>query len=310
MATIIKTWLVIGSLENWETAFAQPIPIWGLKERFANIFQFLSKGDQIAIYVISPVKGIVGFASVKDKYIDYETPIWNEEKDRGKVIWPLRFRLSDLRVLPRQYWEGKKDSGLPTSIDITDFPIFWQKGFHELTDSQAAKIFERARKSWGEEFSRFVVKEPTPKYQIETPKEVTEMGVSLHKKIQESLVEIGRLQFYYPETEFLLPLEAEHKRMDVVWKRELTGVPTFAFEVELSGGLEKAITKLRIAFNKWNSQPRLVIPETQFKSVENLIAREQNPFQRDFRYYQPEIIENLLSKKQDLRSFEQKYGIY
>jgi hypothetical protein len=204
----------------------------------------------------------------------------------------------------------REDFSGESDIDITDFSIFWRKGFHELTSSQTVKIFERARKNWSEEFFVPLVKEFAIDYLVEQKKKVAEPGVLLHRKIQESLVEIGRLQFYYPELEFLLPLETEHKKVDVVWKRELSGVPTFAFEVELSGGLEKAITKLRLAFNKWNSQPRLIIPESQFKSVDNLAVREQTSFQRNFRYYDPEIIENLLSRKQDLRSFEQKYGIY
>ena len=160
MTTIIKTWLVIGSLENWETAFGQPIPLWGLRETYRNIFQLLSRGDQVAVYVKTPVKGVVGFASVKDKYVDQDTPIWNEEKGKGKVIWPLRFRLSDLRVLPRQYWQGKREVGLPRPIDITDFSIFWQRGFHELTETQAATVFERAKKNWGEEFFISLLKEP------------------------------------------------------------------------------------------------------------------------------------------------------
>jgi hypothetical protein len=33
----------------------------------------------------------------------------------------------------------------------------------------------------------------------------------------------------------------------VVWKRELDGVPTFAFEVEMSGNIEKAISRLKLA---------------------------------------------------------------
>ena len=81
MTTPIRTWLVKGSLENWETAFSQPIPLWGLIEKYQKTFQYLSRGDQIAIYVKAPVKGVVGFGTVKDTYIDRDTFIWNEEKD-------------------------------------------------------------------------------------------------------------------------------------------------------------------------------------------------------------------------------------
>ena len=164
---MVRTWLVIGSSEHWETAFAQPIPLWGLRESFLKSFQILSRGDKIAIYIITPIKGVIGFGSIKDKYIDRETLIWNEEKARGEVIWPLRFRISDIQALPRQYWKAKKGSNLPAPVDITDFPIFWQKGFHQLSDSQAAKVFERARGSWGDEIFRSEVRERVAEYGAE-----------------------------------------------------------------------------------------------------------------------------------------------
>ena len=310
MSAAIKTWLVIGSLENWDTAFAQPIPLWGLRESYSNSFQLLSKGDLIVVYVVSPIKGVVGFANVKDKYIDRGSLIWPDEKRQKKVIWPLRFRLSDINVIPRSYWQGGTGTGFPKPIDIADFQIFWQKGFHALSDEQSVKIFSRVQQNWGQNYSALTVQETIPQHITEPIKIPGEAPLSPHRKIQQSIVEIGRLQFYYPEMEFQLPIEDEHKRLDVVWKRELAGVPTFVFEVELSGGIEKAITKLRLAFTKWNSQPRLVVPETFHKSVDGLIAHEQIQFRSNLRYYDPAIIDNLLAKKQDLRSFEEKYGIY
>jgi len=310
MCAAIKTWLVIGSLENWDTAFAQPIPLWGLRESYLHSFQLLSKGDLIVVYVISPIRGVVGFANVKDTYIDRENLIWPDEKRQKRVIWPLRFRLSDLNLIPRRYWQGEAGTGFQGPIDIRDFPIFWQKGFHELTEELATKLFLRAQQNWGHSYLSWTVQKTEP-HNINGQIEVPDVKpLSPHREIQQNIVEIGRLQFYYPEMEFQLPIEDEHKRLDVVWKRELAGVPTFAFEVELSGGVEKAITKLRLAFTKWNSQPRLVVPETLHKSVEALIAHEQTQFRNNFRYYEPGIINKLLTKKQDLRSFEEKCGMY
>ncbi len=307
---IPKMWLVIGPVEHWDTAFDEPIPVWGLKEVYINTFQFLSRGDQIAIYATSPIKGIVGLASVKDKYVDQDTLIWKEEKEKGRVIWPLRFRLSDMRILPKQFWTRKEGTVSPGPVDIRDFQMFWQRGFQELTETQAAIVFERTREKWGKDLLLAPIKESSDEYGSEEKGKMVESKVPSHRKIQEDIADIGRLQFYYPELEFVLPLESENKRMDVVWKRELSGVPTFAFEIELSGGIEKAITKLRLAYTKWNSQPRLVIPEPEHRSVENLVSREQKYFQNNFRYYDPSVIQHLLLKKQDLRSFEERYGIY
>jgi hypothetical protein len=132
-----------------------------------------------------------------------------------------------------------------------------------------------------------------------------------HRTIQESLVEIGRLQNYFAEVEFPLPLmEREQRRLDVVWKRELAGSPTLAFEVELSGAIERAFVKLKIAFNRWNSQVRVIAPASQHRRVQGLLASEQPHFREQFRIYEPDTVVALLTKKRDLREFEHQIGLY
>ena len=306
----MKSWLVIGTLENWETSFAQPIPLWGLKVVHKNAFVDLSVGDILFFYVKNPVKGIIGFGTVKDKYIDHKTLIWREEKDTRQVIWPLRFRIGIIQLLPRQGWTSKFYEARP--ISILDFGLILQRGFLQLSSDHQEEIFRRIKKGWEDEWSAgLVMREEVPRYGITPEQEILkEKPTNLHKQLQLEIIEIGKLQDYYAEAEFSLPLEDQHKRIDVVWKRELTGSPTFAFEVELSGATERAITKLRLAFNQWNSQTRLIVPASEYRSVRNLVDRENVSFKNSFRNYDPEIIEKLLSKKRDLRTFEQEYGIY
>jgi len=306
----LKSWLVIGSLENWETAFAQPIPLWGLKEIYKNAFVDLSIGDMLFFYVKNPVKGIIGFGTTKDKYIDHKALIWKEEKDTRQVIWPLRFRIGIIQLLPRQGWTSKFYEARP--ISILDFGLTLQRGFQELTSNHQEEIFRRTKDAWRDEWTaRLGTKEEVPGYEITPGQEILkEKSANLHKQLQLDIIEIGKLQDYYAEVEFPLPLEDQHKRIDVVWKRELTGSPTFAFEVELSGATERALIKLRLAFNQWNSQTRLIVPTSEYRSVRNLVDRENVSFKNSFRNYDPEIIEKLLSKKRDLRTFEQEYGIY
>lgn len=105
-------------------------------------------------------------------------------------------------------------------------------------------------------------------------------------------------------------MEREQRRLDVVWKRELAGSPTLAFEVELSGGIERAVAKLRIAFNRWNSQPRIVAPADSHHRVRGLLGSEESRFRDQFRIYEPGTVAALLTKKRDLREFERQIGLY
>lgn len=79
--------------------------------------------------------------------------------------------------------------------------------------------------------------------------------------------------------------------------RELAGSPTLAFEVELSGAIERAVVKLKIAFHRWNSQPRVIAPAEQHHRVQGLLAAEEPRFREQFRIYEPETVATLLAKK-------------
>jgi hypothetical protein len=72
----IQNGLVIGVPEHWETDLMEPVPVWGLKERYQTEFRVLHNGDIIWIYATAPVRGVVGVGMVKDKYIDYNEIVW------------------------------------------------------------------------------------------------------------------------------------------------------------------------------------------------------------------------------------------
>ena len=136
------------------------------------------------------------------------------------------------------------------------------------------------------------------------------MAIS-HRELQDQIAEIGKLQFYHTELEYPIDLVGEKKNLDVVWKREIDGVPTFAFEVELSGMLEKAVGRLKFAFRKWNSRPRIIIPTKFVKKIHNLLViTEDKQFSQEFKIYEPKQLIELLDKKRELKTTEQNLEIY
>src|SRR5215813_5373415 len=120
----MNNWLVIGSVQNWETALSQPVPIWGLRPAHKVAFDSLQAGDTVWFYATTPVRGVIGLGLVKDTYVDMNNPIWDDERKQKKVIWPHRFRIQVLKVVESQHWNQR--------IDITDFRLFWQNGFQQL----------------------------------------------------------------------------------------------------------------------------------------------------------------------------------
>lgn len=302
-----RTWLVMGKKENWETALAQPLPIWGLKDRYLGEFSSLNKGDYLIFYVVSPIKGIIGLGSVKDKYIDRQNLIWEEEKRKKKVIWPLRFRIEVNHLLPHHLWSNKSTSLSP--IVISDLNLIWRIGFQELLSEYANKIFNRMQQQWGIGLGKgasLITASKISEPEIEYIPIDKEPALGEHKRLQNIIAEAGQLQHYFTELEYPL----ENRRLDVVWKREAAGVPTISYEVELSGGIEKALTKLRLAFNLWNSKPILIVPQEDYSKADNLIQKEERIFKENINFFEPKVFDDLLFKKRELREFEERYKIY
>ena len=308
----IKNWLIIGIPKNWETAFSQPVPIWGLKQRYQADFQAMNVGDILWFYATSPVAGVIGIGLVKDKYIDNVNLVWPEEWIQKEVIWPLRFRIQVLKVLPRQNWELNK-------IKINDFGLIWQIGFQLLRVEHAKESFNRSKFIFGVEEEKdiftgaTVTQQPLAvgeKLALYTPTLEEKESAITHRELQNRIAEIGKLQFYYTELEYPLTLPGEEKNLDVVWKREIDGVPAFAFEIELSGMIERAIDRLNFAFRRWNSRPRIIVPERFMKKVYNLVAVSERDFSQNIKLYKPVQITELLNKKQELKTTEQNLDMY
>lgn len=306
-----NNWLLIGIPKNWETAFSHPVPIWGLRKTYKTEFQFLNVGDNVWFYATSPIKGVIGSGVVRDKYIDNVNLVWEEELRKKEVIWPLRFRIQILKAISPEQWKTN-------SIEIDDFNLFLQRGFQLLSNEHLAILIKRFENTFGpfatEDFfsgatitQPLIVKEKPPIY---TKEHVIEEIDINHRKLQENLAEIGKLQFYHTQLEYPIDLPGENKNIDVVWKREISGVPTIAFEIELSGGIERAITRLRFAYMQWNSRPRVVIPKKFIKKVNNIITTESRNFSQQFKIYEPIQVIELLNKKRELKTLEQNLGIY
>jgi len=309
MRNTIQNWLVIGIPQNWETALSQPVPIWGLKPRFQAEFQNLKVGDILWFYATSPISGVIGIGVIKDKYVDDVNLVWEEELNKKEVFWPLRFRIHVLKVLSPSDW-GKR------RIKINDFNLFWQLGFQPLKLEHVIELSNRASKVFGIINKESVFFGPTiaqpllvkEKQAVYTPEE--KQVIISHRELQEQIAEIGKLQFYYTELEYPIELPNEKKNLDVVWKREISGVPTFVFEVELSGMIERAIERLKFAYLKFNSRPRIIVPEDIMPKVHNILSAGEKKFREDIRIYEPLQIEQLFEQKRQLKTLEQNLALY
>jgi len=88
-----------------------------------------------------------------------------------------------------------------------------------------------------------------------------------HNQLRDMIRDIGLRENRIAETEYVI----DSYRLDVVWKRIKAGTPSHVFEVQIGGNLEQGLTKLKHAWDKWNSIPYLVTTEGDAAKARSLV---------------------------------------
>ena len=86
--------------------------------------------------------------------------------------------------------------------------------------------------------------------------------------IKDVLMKLGKINGLMVEDEF----QIDGQRVDVIWKRVERGSPTFVFEVQIGGNITEALSKLKHAFDLWNSNIYIVIEDKDQPKVESLLS--------------------------------------
>jgi len=126
-------WIVKGPPENWEVAFEKG-NIWGVTSRYEKLWQQMKEGDGVLFYATSPVKGLIGYGTVRSVFRD-EKPFWPAEVREGKALWPLRFSFDISFLLPNDQWEAK-------SIRVSPRQSVLQRGLQRIKGEIAKELVD------------------------------------------------------------------------------------------------------------------------------------------------------------------------
>ncbi len=141
------------------------------------------------------------------------------------------------------------------------------------------------------------VREPGPQVISQQP--------SVHRDLQAKLLEIGRVQRYFAETEY--PIEVG--RLDVVWRRVVNSVPTYAFEVQVGGDITNALAKLKYAHQIWNSRVFIVARERTDARTEGLVRGPFHELSGVLKCLSHDDVLELHGLKSRLHEVEQSLGL-
>jgi predicted RNA-binding protein len=289
-------WLVVGSPHNWRTAFDHK-NIWGLKRTQRHLWERLNEKDVLLFYVTNPVGGIIGYGTVRMKFRQ-DQPLWPQEIKENEVIWPLRFEFNVERCLPLDKWQISK---------ITSKELFPRGGFQALSQDIAQKLVSKFT-SLPKEYH---VEIPTPISAKETspiyPPEVSQVEQALpsHDELKHRLVEIGQLQGYLADEEYVFDIG----KLDVVWRRVERSVPTYVFEIQVGGDVYHALAKLKHAFDLWNSHIFVVASQGDYSKVRNLLSGTFHEIRDQTKFIELGKVEELHKRKKAYLDFEKGLGI-
>lgn len=130
------------------------------------------------------------------------------------------------------------------------------------------KISEEIKSKLGYASSTTEFQSTTQQPKREIPYPEPEEKEITHKKLEEILVKLGEIEGKHPERKY----RHEGFEYDVIWRRIERGNPTHVFEIQLKGNLYEALTRLKHAYDIWNSNPFLVLTEEDEEKAKRILA--------------------------------------
>lgn len=284
-------WLVVGIPENWRTAFEHG-NIWGLKKTQSHLWDALAENDLVFFYATQPVIGIIGYGVVRTKFRQ-DRPLWPQEIQENRVIWPLQFEFDVDQCLPHGEWTMSRIS----SEDLKRLARF---GFQLLNEDTAHRLISHL-----ESVRQLEYFQERLETTVEKVAEAVTPYVPSHDELKQRLVEIGKLQKFLAEEEYTFDIG----RLDVVWRRVERSVPTYVFEIQVGGDPYHALAKLKHAFDLWNSHIFIVACQADHNNVEKLLSGTFHEISSRVKFIELGKIEELYRRKKAYLDLEKELGI-
>lgn len=238
----------------------------------------IAGGDSVFLYVKAPVSGVVGIGKVRGSVFKGDKPLWPDEVHSNKIIYLHRFAFEAVNALEEDQWTRRAVKLIDLSLSLKIY-----SAVNPIPESAARQI-RRETQKWNNPITA-----PTAD----------------HDKIKDMLVDIGTLQGWIPAGEYRL----ENFRLDVVWRRVKRGSPHVAFEVQIGGNLIEALSKLKHAFDMWNSIPILVTDDEQLEKAVNLCEGSFHEIRDRLRIMDWRKIYELHETKRKVNALELELGV-
>ncbi len=283
--------MILGPESSWRTAFEQG-GIWGVKDLLYPEWKALEPGEIIFFFATKkPISGVIGVGKVQNKFVQ-DKPLWPDEIEIGKVIYPYRFEFQIDYALEQTRWRTDR---LKTPLTIQEM----RRGICLLMPRTVEFLYSAFRSRFNHE----IIVNEQQSVRLSEP-QIAGFGQS-HKAIQDMVFQVGRLNRLISEKEY--PMEDE--RLDVVWRRVERSVPTYVFEIQVGGDIYHALGKLKHAYDLWNSNIILIARHEDVDKAQQLLLGTFHEINDKVKILSLETILELHQLKLKWTNFEKKIGL-
>lgn len=270
-------WLFSVTPENWE--IARKRQIWAV--RTENIAHKIKKGDFIVLYVTS-IRSFCSILQVVEDWTLAEEAIWTDEIHEGKIKYPYQTKATIITgglanakelVAKLKFVENKQRWG----VYFLGAPANLRR---PIPESDYQLIHETMKlKPLPADVSTLIKSKPQAKKAEAKKSRKDTSGVPKHNEIRDMILEIGKIEGKIAEVEYPI----DNLRLDVVWKTISSGNPKWAYEVQMAGNFYEALTKLKHAWDKWNSKPFLITTDQYMTQAKSLLEGSFHEMREDAR---------------------------
>jgi len=212
-------------------------------------------GDRIVFYVTrTQPPAFMGIYEIKSPWRKSTEPVWADEREIGEVIYGYRTDVKPLKIGTAHVKELRDK--LEFISNKNNYQIHLMGSPANMRRPINDKDFETILSSLSEEKATIAPK------RIEPVTPVSPLPSALrHNEIRDLIKRIGELKTFVAETEH--PMDG--LRVDTVWKTIPNAAPNWVFEVQIGGDVYEAFTKLKHAFDMWNSHHLYLVTNEDYE---------------------------------------------
>ncbi len=139
-----RYYLLIADDQTWKIALKNEL--FGFSKKGKGIWKTTQVGEYVGFYATSPIKKIIGFGKITEKFTDRKL-VFPDELFHKKPLWPYRISMEPISI------QKKMDDGISIPSDI-----ILNVSRKVVTEKQFFSFIQKADSNWNTNMENIIFK--------------------------------------------------------------------------------------------------------------------------------------------------------